>query len=524
MNKVGIYSRLSSEDRDKSSPEEDSRSIQTQKTMLIEEALKRNWEVYNIYSDDDFSGTDANRPGYRKLLEDAEGGKFDIILCKSQSRFTRDMEHVEKYINGKFKEWNIRFVSLLDNSDTAVRGNQKSRQINGLVNQWYVEDLSYNVQQAFLVRKRQGMFIGSYACYGYVKDPNDCNKLMIDPIAAEVVKKIFRLYLNGYGSDKIAKVLNSEHIPPPSEYKRMFVDPNYMIRRRNPNYDPVWLGSVISKMLRNEIYIGNLLQFRSKTIDFKTHKRKALPEDEWIRCENTHEAIISKEDFDKVQAAKKTRKRPTASGKNNIFAGKLKCANCGRSMVVSQVKKNRRYYRCTSTRTASACKGSCAEEGYLIDQVRSELRKYVEDCISPEAMAARVKRVETAEIEIKSRELQLEKNETAIKELTQISTRLYMDRVQGVLTVEEFKELNSAYKEEKERLAQENQSLSEQMQQIQGRMSLDATKVNETILKQAREILALDKFDRIMAEELIEEIYVSSVGWGQKHLEIHWKF
>jgi len=137
VSKVAIYCRLSEEDRNKQSSTDDSGSIQNQKAMLIKYALEHNWEVYNIYSDDDYTGADRNRPAFRQLLEDAENHKFNIILCKTQSRFTRELELVEKYIHGIFPMLGIRFVSIVDNADTANKGNKKSRQINDLVNVWY---------------------------------------------------------------------------------------------------------------------------------------------------------------------------------------------------------------------------------------------------------------------------------------------------------------------------------------------------------------------------------------------------
>ena len=146
--RVGIYCRLSDEDRFKKDKNDDSESIANQKSMLLKYALNKNWEVVNVYSDDDYSGADINRPKFNELLKDCEEGKIDIVLCKTQSRFSRDMEIVEKYIHNKFIEWGIRFVSIVDNADTQVKGNKKARQINGLINEWYLEDLSDNIRSS----------------------------------------------------------------------------------------------------------------------------------------------------------------------------------------------------------------------------------------------------------------------------------------------------------------------------------------------------------------------------------------
>ena len=178
--KVGIYCRLSEEDKNKQSGTDDSGSIQNQKSMLIRYALEQGWEIYQIYSDDDYAGADRNRPGFKKLLSDAQQRKIDVVLCKTQSRFTRELELVEKYIHGLFPVWGVRFVSVVDHADTANKGNKKSRQINGLVNEWYLEDMSENIKSVLTNRRKNGLHIGAFALYGYKKDPGQKGHLLID--------------------------------------------------------------------------------------------------------------------------------------------------------------------------------------------------------------------------------------------------------------------------------------------------------------------------------------------------------
>ena len=216
--KVAIYCRLSEEDRNKQHETDDSNSIQNQKSMLIQYVLEQGWEVYNIYSDDDYTGSDRRRPEFNKLLNDAEHRKFDIILCKTQSRFTRELELVEKYIHGLFPIWGIRFISIVDNADTANKGNKKSRQINGLVNEWYLEDMSENIRSVLTDRRKNGFHIGAFALYGYKKDPEQKGHLIIDEEAAAVVREVFTLFSQGYGKTAIARMLNDRGIPNPTEY------------------------------------------------------------------------------------------------------------------------------------------------------------------------------------------------------------------------------------------------------------------------------------------------------------------
>lgn len=219
-NSVGIYTRLSDEDRFKRNKDDDSESIANQKSMLLKYALSQDWEVYNVYSDDDCSGADINRPQFQKLIEDCKNWKIDIVLCKTQSRFSRDMEVVERYIHNKFVEWWVRFVSIVDNADTEVQGNKKARQINGLINESYLEDLSDNIRSSLQNKREDWLYLGSFAPYGYIKDPNNKNKLLIDPVASEVVKEIFELFKSGVGYYNIAKHLNEKGILTPSNYKK----------------------------------------------------------------------------------------------------------------------------------------------------------------------------------------------------------------------------------------------------------------------------------------------------------------
>ena len=254
---VAIYCRLSEEDRNKQTETDDSGSIQNQKSMLIAYAMEQGWDIYHIYSDDDYTGADRKRPEFNHLLEDAKRRKFDIILCKTQSRFTRELELVEKYIHGLFPVWGIRFVSIVDNADTANKGNKKSRQINGLVNEWYLEDMSENIRSVLVNRRKNGFHIGAFSLYGYKKDPEQKGHLLIDEEAAAVVREVFVLFSQGYGKTAIARMLNDRGIPNPTEYKRLHGLRYQQPKRKNST---LWKYFAVSDMLANEIYIGNMVQ------------------------------------------------------------------------------------------------------------------------------------------------------------------------------------------------------------------------------------------------------------------------
>ena len=298
--RCAIYCRLSKEDAHKAQPE--SESIQNQKNLLCRYALERDWDIFDFYCDEDCSGADAARPEFRRMLTDAEAGRFGVVLCKSQSRFTRDMELVERYIHGLFPRWGVRFVAVADNADTEIRGNKKARQINGLVNEWYLEDLSENVRMVLAHKRECGQYLGSRPLYGYKKDPADRHHLVVDEPAAKVVRQIFRWFLAGPGPQRIASMLNALGVVNPTVYKKP-----------DAPCSPLWNKGTVSRILRNEMYAGTLVQGRQTRESYKSRKTIAVPEQGWVRIKGAHEAIIPPDVFRAVQAKLEERSRASAA-------------------------------------------------------------------------------------------------------------------------------------------------------------------------------------------------------------------
>lgn len=299
--KAAIYCRLSEEDSNKTYHYEESESIQNQKLLLIDYAEKHNYEIYNIYVDENYSGLNKKRPAFCEMLQYAQKRAFDIVLCKTQSRFTRDIEVFEKYVHELFPLWGIRFISVIDNVDTNQKGNKKARQINALVNEWYCEDLSENIKTVLRRKMAEGQFVGAFACYGYQKSVKDRHKLVIDEQAAEVVKQIFDLCLKGYSCRKIADNLTEKGIMTPTTYKK-----TKGIAFQNPNVkqcqnDTKWSYNTVKKILRNECYIGNLVQGKEQKINYKQKKRVLLPRKYCVVVEQSHKPIIEKSKFYEVQ-------------------------------------------------------------------------------------------------------------------------------------------------------------------------------------------------------------------------------
>lgn len=520
-NIVAIYSRLSEEDKNKLNEYDDSQSIQNQKSMLISYALSQGWEIYNIYSDDDYKGSDRNRPAFRQLMQDAENRKFNIVLCKSQARFTRELELVEKIIHGQFVEWGIRFVGYADNADTAVAGNKKARQINGLVNEWYLEDLSDNIRTVLTDHRKKGMHIGAFALYGYQKDPEQKGHLIIDEEAAEVVRLVFKLYADGMGMTNIARYLNEKGIPNPTEYKKRKGLPYRGVAMK---YASMWKYFSISDMLRNEMYIGNMVQGKYRNPTYKSKSSKPVPREEWIVVENTHEPIIDRELWDKVQMMLNQRAKPMCTGEISIWANKIRCLYCGYGM---RVIKNRdyRYFRCSSRYfDQMACPGGIIPQRFLEEAVLKELNFIIDSFFDEEEAEKNLSVNSRSEAEEKR--LQKERTDTRkqIHDLENAVKTTYLDKVKGIISEQEFLDFRESF--ERDLL-----HYRERLEEIERRLEILEDETNKeqsikTVLGAYRNITQLD---RTVVDTLIDYVEVGRNDHKVHKTDlppiiIHWKF
>ena len=518
MGKAAIYCRLSEEDHNKRAETDDSVSIQNQKTMLIQYAMEQGWEIYNIYSDDDYAGADRNRPAFNRLLKDAEAHRFDIILCKTQSRFTRELELVEKYIHGLFPIWGIRFVSIVDNADTANKGNKKSRQINGLVNEWYLEDMSENIRSVLDNRRENGLHIGAFALYGYKKDPAHKGHLLVDGEAAAVVREVFTLFAQGYGKTAIARLLNDRGIPNPTEYKRL-----HGLRYRQPEdrNSTLWKYYTIADMLANEIYIGNMVQGRYGSVSYKTKKNRPRPASEWYIVEGTHEPIIDRALWDRVQAMIRQRAKPFRTGTVGLFAGKTRCAHCGYALRSSKTR-GRYYLRCPSRHIAKdACPGSFIAVDRLEQMVLAELKRLSDRYLDKDALAERVS-VNAGLQEQKARlQAGIAAYRKRINEYAKGLRELYMDKVKGVITEADFIGLSASLSEEKKRLTMALEEAGRQLAAIEEH--LQAGDNRRALIERYTN---MERLTRVAVEILIDYIAVGKriPGTRDVPIEIHWNF
>ena len=560
--RVILYIRLSVEDGDIIDGDV-SKSIRNQLLYLLSECKSRNWEVVAIFCEEGISGADDNRPEWLKSLRYCECGNTEIFLCKSQSRFSRSMEMIEKYLHKEFVSWNVRFVGLVDNTDTDIQGNKKTRQINGLVNEWQVEDQSINTRKILRNKKSNGLYTGSFAPYGYIKDPKDKYRLIIDETAAKVVKEIFNMYASGMGYHLICKKLNEEKVPTPTEYKKMqgsnfycsFSQVNKRITYKVEKDDtletiatemhlvvkdimecnnlekgeiyegqiiiipvrPTWNYDTIRKILKDETYIGTLVQGKVEGKSYKDKTQVKIPEEKWIKVPHCHNAIIDKETWELVSARfkNKGRARSTKTGEVHMFSKKVYCGCCGKVFQrnLCHVKGGKQaYMQCKERKRTGAliCNNNRAIryddlENLVLKQINTQIEKYYD--MSQIKKKYYEKKVNN-EIDNNIRILETEKNQcnTQINKKQRALTMLYDDRINGVVDALEFTLIKNQYSIDIDEYNKRIDQISNKIYELERLKTVK--KSQEKIFKKYKK---LDKLTRIVIDEFIDKIYIGNI-------------
>lgn len=329
---VGIYCRLSKDDEQSG----ESVSIGTQRSILKEYCLQQGYTIYKVYIDDGYSGLNFNRPGFKELLKDVERGAVNMVITKDLSRLGRDYIMTGYYSEIFFQTKGVRYIALADDVD-SLKGTNEIAPFKNILNEMYARDVSKKVKNAKRQRAKQGLFIGSQAPYGYQKDPNNKNQLIIDPEAAEVVTRIFSLAMDGLGSVAIASELEKRKIPTPAVYKYQHGDQRFARYSSVQNGDYYsWRSATISQILTNRVYTGELISLKTETQNCKTKHRSVVPEDRRIVTLNAHDAIVSPEIFKQVKLIRSQHRCPASLKRENLFRGKLFCECCGHPLTISK--------------------------------------------------------------------------------------------------------------------------------------------------------------------------------------------
>lgn len=334
-----LYLRLSRDDDERT---KESDSIANQRLILTSyiEDKSEQFNLYDIYSDDGYSGTNFDRPDFKRMMNDIHKGYVNCVIVKNQSRFGRDYIDVGNYFEKIFPSLGVRFIALYDGLDSAVKKNGVDyvTPIKSVIDDKYAENVSIQVRQTFEAKASNGQFIGAFTSYGYKKHPDNKNKLIVDQEVSWVVERIFKMFVEGYGKVAIAKSLNEgfpdENIPPvlcPTEYKKS-QGINYS-NSKKLDATSYWTYSTIHKMLQNQMFIGDMVQGKSKTISYKVKQKKQQNPEDWIIIKGTHQPIIDIDTWNKVQnLLKQDTRKPNLTNNVHLFSGYLKCADCGRSM------------------------------------------------------------------------------------------------------------------------------------------------------------------------------------------------
>ena len=289
---VGVYARLSRDDERTG----ESVSIENQKEMLARDVREQGWTLYDYYCDDGLSCTTFDRPGFNRLVQDATDHKINLVLTKNLSRLGRDYIEAGKYTDFIFPSLGCRFIALNDGVDTIRKNNEMLVILKNVMNDLYARDTSNKIKAVKLSTFKAGKYVGCYAPLSYRKSAVDKHILEIDPVSAPVVRHIFDLRLQGNGFRKIALILNAEIVPAPRTFYYMAEG-----RENHRGETPFWNDVTVKTILRNEVYLGHMVQNKTGTVSYKNHKQVSKPESEWIRVENTHEPLISPEVWDALQ-------------------------------------------------------------------------------------------------------------------------------------------------------------------------------------------------------------------------------
>ena len=514
--KAAGYLRLSREDGDKV----ESDSISSQRDLIRGYVKDRSgMTLVDEYVDDGYSGTSFDRPAFKRLMQDIESKRIDCVIVKDLSRLGRNYIETGKYLERIFPVMGVRFIAINDHYD-SFDNNGDSDQIiipfKNLINDAYCRDISIKIRSQLDIKRRNGQFIGSFAAYGYRKDPNDKNHLVIDEDAAEVVRLIFNMKLDGYSPNRIADKLNEMKVVTPMEYKLMS-GMNYRSGFRSDK-DPKWNPVGVKRILKNEIYTGVTLQGKRQKINYKVRQCRDIDESDWIRVEGTHDPIIPKSIFDNVQEML-LRDTRTSPDKNKVylFSGYLRCPDCGQNMVrrtVTKGKKQYHYYHCSTYNSGCGCSSHIISEDKLTNAVLVAVQQQMSMLVSAAELIDTNTSSEIVRPGLKSVTIQIESLREEITRYSNLIAQLYQDMQSGIVGREEYKDINARFSE---KLTAAKNAL-EQMEEQKKNLLTSDDKPNEWI-ESFREYHNIKKLDRKTVVSLIDHIDI----FNKNHIEIHFR-
>lgn len=517
--RVGEYNRLSKEDGDK--PESDSIQNQHEINQNHLEYLRRQGEnitSVTVYSDDGYGGGTFNRPRYQDMIRDIEAGIINCVIFKDNSRLGRNYPELGRLMEDYFPQKGIRVISVLNNLDSVrdPRGYCSAIvSFSNIVNDDYIRQLSIKIKSTLAMKQGRGEFIGNYAPFGYQKDPENHHRLIIDPEEADIVRLIFEMFVGGMSVSGIAKKMNELHIMTPGEYQAQNGAKSFITYAKHYRKTKTWAVNTVNTILRNEVYIGNMVQGKHKSISYRSKKTIETKQEEWTVVEGTHEAIISDELFTLAheQFARNKMTAPV-KGKNHMFAGYIFCANCGHAMTRVNSNGYLRFRCPTRVKAPDKCQCVSVTEKRIYAMILETLQKQIRELVDAKAVIDRVKSQKwgtgTNEYAIAIRKAEREK-----KRLTEAKFKLYDDYASGLITREDYARFSEKYDAgiaEQENSIQKNQ---EGMSNLE-----ESRKQDDEFVKFFEAYGNIQQLDREIIAQLLDHI----VYHDPEHMEIYFRF
>ena len=497
------YVRLSREDGDK----EESNSVTGQKD-LIRDFLSRSPDLREcgIKVDDGFTGSNFQRPAFQEMMGEVKAGKINCIVVKDLSRFGRNHLEAGEYIERIFPFLGVRFIAINDHYD-SLHSQAESDEIivpfKNLINEAYCRDTSIKIRSQLEIKRQRGDFIGSFAVFGYQKDPDDRHKLIPDEYAADVVRDIFNWKLDGISALDIAARLTASGIPTPMDYKKslgMRYSTSFRIKEKS-----VWDAGMVLRILKNPVYIGVLEQGRVTTPSYKVKRLVQKPRDEWVVIENSHEPIIDKFDFETAQRVLAMDTRTAQAGQPvEMFSGLVYCGECGGAMIRKTVpygKKKYVYYVCANHKECKACYPHSLRTEALESMVPELLRQHIREVIDLGNLSKLVDSARLQQAAIQKLQARLDKKQSEIDRLHTLLRSLYENLADGIIDQNEYKDLKKTYTQRREEAEQQAEILREEM----GR---EIASADNGWIERFRESQNITALDRRLVVSLIERVMI----------------
>lgn len=515
---IAVYIRLSKDDGN-----DESLSVTNQKKIIreyLEQFFGEKFIIVDFYIDDGLTGTDYERPHFQRMMHDIEIGKVNCVICKNLSRAFRNYSDQGYFLENYFPLHNTRFITIGDPKVDSFLKPETIQNlevpITGLMNDRYACKTSNDVRATFNTKRREGEFIGAFAPYGYAKDPKDKNSLVVDEEAARVVRDIFNWFAReGLSKNGIAKRLNEMGVPNPAEYKR-----RNGLRYNNPHIkmnDGLWSACTITRILKSQMYIGNMVQGRQKVISYKVHDKVTVPEDQWFIKENTHEPIIDRDTFDKVQSLQLRDTRTAPEHKQlYLFSGLLRCADCKKALTRKQAK-GIVYYSCRTytDKSKAKCSKHSIREDVLQQAVLVALQKQIELVGTLSGIIDTINRAPVVHTQSTRLTHMLKLRTGELDKLGGVIDSLYLDWKNGDITRDEYRRMKAKFEEQAEQLHQVIKNLNDEIQTM-----AQGVKSDEPYLESFLKYRNINRLERGILVELVDTIFVHEGG----KIEIQFNF